>query len=111
MPDARRYLVDDVVIMGDQENSAFVALCRATLSALIDSRSKWLVGSSSTRTLGFCSISLQKISRADSPPDRARVGLRASSPLKSIWPSRPRSSHLPRLGDRIDAATRRQWCF
>ena len=31
------------------------------LSALMDSRSRWFVGSSRTRTLGFCSISLQKM--------------------------------------------------
>src|SRR6266853_290230 len=49
------------------------------LSALIDSRSRWLVGSSNTRTLGFCSISLQKISRAASPPERTSVFLSPSS--------------------------------
>ena len=34
----------------------------------------------------------KKISRADSPPESAPVALRASSPLKSMRPSRPRSS-------------------
>jgi len=31
------------------------------------------------------------MSLADSPPERALVGLSASSPLKSIWPISPRS--------------------
>src|SRR6266446_3338135 len=53
-------------------------------NALMDSRSRWFVGSSRTRKFGFCNISLQKMSLADSPPERALVGLRASSPLKSI---------------------------
>src|SRR5579872_1369699 len=56
------------------------------LSALIDSRSRWLVGSSSTSTLGFCSISLQNSRRAASPPERTPVFLVASSRAKSIWP-------------------------
>src|ERR1035441_2851113 len=43
------------------------------LRALIDSRSRWFVGSSSTRTFGFCSISLQKTNRAASPPASTSV--------------------------------------
>ena len=58
-------------------------------SALIDSRSRWLVGSSSTSTFGFCSIMRQNSSRAVSPPESASVGFSPSSPLNSIWPSRP----------------------
>ena len=58
-------------------------------SALIDSRSRWFVGSSSRSTLGFSSMMRQKSSRAVSPPESASVGLRPSSPLKSIWPRRP----------------------
>ena len=52
----------------------------------MDSRSRWLVGSSSTSTLGFCSISLQKISRAASPPESASGRLQASSPRKEHLP-------------------------
>ena len=71
-------------------------------SALIDSRSRWLVGSSSTRTFGFCSMMRQKSRRAVSPPDSASVGLCPSSPLKSIWPSRPWMSWR--------AASGSNWC-
>src|ERR1035441_9669617 len=41
--------------------------------------------------------------RADSPPERAWVGLRASSPENSIWPRRPRSSSCEACGS--------NWCF
>jgi hypothetical protein len=75
MPDARGDFVDHVVVVRHQQHRAGY-FCSAMFSALIDSRSRWLVGSSSTRTFGFCSISLQKISRADSPPESARVGFR-----------------------------------
>ena len=63
--------------------------CSAMFSALIDSRSRWLVGSSRTSTFGFCSMIRQKSRRAVSPPERASVGLWPSSPLNSICPSRP----------------------
>src|ERR1022692_1653066 len=66
--------------------------CSAMFSALMDSKSKWFVGSSSTSTFGFCSINLQKISRACSPPESACVGFSASSPLNSICPSSPLTS-------------------
>ena len=55
-------------------------------SALMDSRSKWLVGSSSTRTFGFCSMSLQKSRRAASPPERTSVFLLPSSRWKQHLP-------------------------
>src|SRR5216684_3873329 len=56
------------------------------LSALIDSRSRWLVGSSKTSTLGFCSINLQNSSRLASPPERISVRLSASSRGNSSCP-------------------------
>ena len=45
------------------------------------SRSRWLVGSSKMRMLGLVRISLQKTSRACSPPLSALVCLSPSSPL------------------------------
>ena len=48
--------------------------CSAMFSALMASRSRWFVGSSSTSTFGFCSMMRQKSSRAVSPPDNASVG-------------------------------------
>jgi len=61
------------------------------LSALIDSRSRWLVAHRTPRTLCFCSIQLaKKISRSASPP-RENLGLLvASSRGNSICPSNPR---------------------
>ena len=48
------------------------------LIALIDSRSRWFVGSSSKSTFGFCSIRLQNSKRAASPPDSTFVLLDGS---------------------------------
>ena len=64
----------------------------------MDSRSRWFVGSSSTSTFGFCSMSLQKIRRAASPPDKASVGFIPSSRMKSIWPSKSAQFFGPRGG-------------
>ena len=72
--------------------------CSAMFNALMDSRSRWFVGSSSTSTFGFCSMILQNSNRAASPPESAAVGFTPSSCWKSIWPSRPRSSSLPACG-------------
>ena len=43
--------------------------CSASTSAWMASRSRWLVGSSSTSTFGFSTASSAKIRRAASPPD------------------------------------------
>jgi len=50
--------------------------CSAMLSALMDSRSRWFVGSSRTRKFGFCSMGLQKISLGDSLPEKKLLDFR-----------------------------------
>ncbi len=59
---------------------------RAATSAWMASMSRWLVGSSSTSTLGRSAASRAKISRAASPPDSVPMRLSTSSPENSTRP-------------------------
>src|SRR3990167_7619560 len=61
-----------------------------SLTAVIDSKSKWLVGPSSSKTLAPESISFENIQRTFSPPERTFGFFSASFPLKSIFPKNPR---------------------
>ena len=56
------------------------------LKAVIDSRSRWFVGSSIKSTLGFPIIILDSIHLTFSPPESTLHDFKASSPLKSILP-------------------------
>src|SRR5690554_5792030 len=63
----------------------------ALLKAWIDSRSKWLVGSSSTKRLGFWSIILEIIHLTFSPPESTVDFLSDSSPVNNILPKNVRT--------------------
>src|SRR5207302_1391727 len=97
VPDARGDFLDEVMVVRDQEHGPFIAL-ESDVQCVDGFQVQVFVGSSKTRTLGFCSISLQKSRRAASPPESASVGLRPSSRWKSIWPSTPRSSSVDACG-------------
>ena len=71
----------------DTKISVPVYLSSAVLSDSIDSMSRWLVGSSSSITLGICSTSLPKIMRCSSPPEITLTDFFVSSPENSSWPS------------------------
>ena len=60
---------------------------RPCASASIASRSRWLVGSSSTSTFGFSTAIRANSRRAASPPDRLPTRFFTSSPEKSTRPS------------------------
>ncbi len=59
------------------------------LNACIDSRSRWLVGESSTSVLASVSIIFAIMQRIFSPPDSTDAFLSTSSPEKSILPRNP----------------------
>ena len=63
---------------------------RPLFTAAMDSRSRWLVGWSSSSTLAPESIIRESIHRTFSPPERTFTGLYTSSPEKSIRPRKPR---------------------
>ncbi len=79
-------------------NNTSLKLIRLSFNAVMDSRSRWLVGSSKTRTLHYASIILDSMQRTFSPPDRISVVLRASSPEKSIRPRKVLAKLSPSLG-------------
>jgi len=85
VPDAGGYFIDDVLVVGYQKDGALVAL-QGVVEGDDGFQVQVVVGSSSTRMLGFCSMSLQKSRRQDSPPLSTSVILLPSSPRKSIWP-------------------------
>ena len=60
------------------------------LSAVIDSKSKWFVGSSKINTLAPDNIMRENIQRCFSPPEIIFDFFKASSPEKSIRPKNPR---------------------
>ena len=69
----------------------------ASTSISLVARSRWLVGSSSTRKFGG-SYSIRAITRRDfSPPDSARIFLSTSSPENWNAPARVRSAPMPSL--------------
>src|SRR5699024_5171110 len=59
------------------------------LTAVIDSKSRWAVGSSNIRTFALDNIILDSIQRTFSPPDKTLAFLRASSPENSMRPKKP----------------------
>ena len=63
---------------------------RPLLTAVMDSRSRWLVGWSSTRALEPNSIIRDNMHRTFSPPERTLTGLYTSSPENSIRPRKDR---------------------
>ena len=56
---------------------------------MIDSISKWLVGSSSNKTLPLFSIILANIHLTFSPPDKTFTFFKASSDENNILPKKP----------------------
>ena len=66
--------------------------CNARLNAWRISRSKWLVGSSSTNTFGRCHTMSAKVRRARSPPENNLLGVSMRSPRKSKLPKNARKS-------------------
>ena len=63
--------------------------CRVLLNACMDSRSRWLVGESSTMVLASRSIIRAIMQRIFSPPESTDAFLSTSSPEKSILPRNP----------------------
>ena len=59
---------------------------RELLNAVIDSRSRWFVGSSINNTFGFPIIIFDNIHLTFSPPDKTLQDFKASSPPNSILP-------------------------
>ena len=59
-------------------------------TAVMDSRSRWLVGWSNSSTLLSNIIMRESMHRTFSPPERTFTGLYTSSPEKSIFPKKPR---------------------
>src|SRR5690606_28542100 len=80
----------------------------AVLSDSIDSMSRWLVGSSSSMTLGICSTRRPISMRCASPPEMTFTDFLCSSPEKRSWPSVARTMRpsSPRSGLRQRAAER-----
>ena len=60
------------------------------LKAVIDSKSRWFVGSSNINTLALIIIIRLSIQRTFSPPDKTLLVFKASSPLNNIFPKKPR---------------------
>ncbi len=73
-------------------------LSRLLFNDVIDSRSRWLVGSSSIRTLDSESIILESMQRTFSPPESTPIFLMASSPEKSMRPRKVRAKLSPSVG-------------
>ena len=65
-------------------------LISALLTAVMDSKSRWLVGWSSMRKFAPESIMRESMTRTFSPPESTLTGLYTSSPEKSIRPRKPR---------------------
>ncbi|MPN04360.1 hypothetical protein SDC9_151597 [bioreactor metagenome] len=63
----------------------------AVSSASLAGMSRWLVGSSITRTLPCSSMTIASLTRARSPPERTPIVLKASSPSKCSPPNSVRS--------------------
>src|SRR5699024_5540058 len=62
---------------------------RPSFTAVILSKSKWLVGSSNNSTLEFDNIILLNIHLTFSPPESTSAFFLTSSPLNSIRPKKP----------------------
>ena len=60
--------------------------CRAMVKARRISRSRWLVGSSSSSRLGFCQAISARARRAFSPPEKFNTGSSTRTPRKSKPP-------------------------
>ena len=65
---------------------------RPSLTAVILSKSKWLVGSSSKSTFALDNIILLNIQRTFSPPESTLAFFLTSSPLNNIRPKKPRKN-------------------
>src|SRR5699024_1333134 len=59
---------------------------------VIDSKSKWFVGSSKISTFALLNIILDNIQRTFSPPDKTFAFLSACSPENNIRPKKPRKN-------------------
>ena len=81
--------LNELMVMGCENHGTF-KLISPLLTAVMDSKSKWLVGSSSKSTLEPLSIILESMQRTFSPPDRTEAFFITSSPEKSILPRKPR---------------------
>ena len=88
LDDARRQLGDEPAIVRHEQQRPLVRRSPST-SAWIASRSRWLVGSSSTSTFGRSTMSRAKMSRAASPPDSEPIGFSTSSPGEEHAPELP----------------------
>ena len=66
-------------------------LIRPLFNAVMDSISRWLVGSSRIRMLAPEIIILERRQRTFSPPESTRTRFTPSSPGKSIRPRKPRT--------------------
>src|SRR5690554_3004276 len=86
-------LADDDTNAWSKEERSTVPLksIMALLNAWIDSKSKWLVGSSSTKRLGFWSIILEIMHLTFSPPDNTEDFFKDSSSVNSILPKKVRT--------------------
>ena len=97
IPDTGGDFIDQVLIVGDQEDGTFIFLER--LIQCVDGFQIEVVSRLiQDEKFGFCIIRRQKSRRAASPPDNASVGFKPSSPLNNIWPSTPRISSLVAFG-------------
>ena len=66
--------------------------CKAMLNACRISKSRWLVGSSNTKTLGRCHTMSASVSLARSPPENNLLWVSMRSPRKSKLPKNARKS-------------------
>src|SRR5699024_4119216 len=76
----------------DVNKMAPLNLIKPLFTDCIDSRSKWLVGSSKMSTLALESIIFDSMQRTFSPPDSTLAFFKASSPENNILPRKLRKN-------------------
>ena len=85
-----RFAVVSTISWSLDENSITPGnLIMPSLRAVIDSMSRWLVGSSKISTFAAEIIIFENRQRTFSPPERTFTYLSPSSPAKSILPRKP----------------------
>jgi hypothetical protein len=77
----------------------------ASSSTSFESRSRWFVGSSSTRRLAGCRSILRRASLERSPPDSTRTGFSTSSPRNRKAPRRLRTPGRRLVGQAAAASS------
>ena len=88
---------DELMVVGGEEDHLRKAIS-PLFRAVIDSRSRWLVGSSKISTLASVSIIRASMQRTFSPPESTWSSSVASSPEKSMRPKKPAGKALPFVG-------------